>query len=31
LNPNEISKAVLRDDVLGYIEFHIEQGPVLEN
>ena len=31
LNPNEISKAALRGDVLGYIEFHIEQGPVLEN
>ena len=31
LNPNEISKAALRDDVLGYIEFHIEQGPVLES
>jgi len=31
LNPIEISKAALRDDVLGYIEFHIEQGPVLEN
>jgi len=31
LNPSEISKAMLRDDVLGYIEFHIEQGPVLEN
>jgi allantoate deiminase len=31
LNANEISKAALRDDVLGYIEFHIEQGPVLEN
>jgi allantoate deiminase len=31
LNPNEISRAALRDDVLGYIEFHIEQGPVLEN
>jgi allantoate deiminase len=31
LNPNEISKAALSDDVLGYIEFHIEQGPVLEN
>jgi allantoate deiminase len=31
LNPNEISNAALRDDVLGYIEFHIEQGPVLEN
>src|SRR5467141_1456265 len=31
LNPNDISTAVLGDDVLGYIEFHIEQGPVLEN
>ncbi len=31
LNPDEISKAMLSDDVLGYIEFHIEQGPVLEN
>jgi allantoate deiminase len=31
LNPNELSKAALRDDVLGYIEFHIEQGPVLES
>ncbi len=31
LNPNEISKAVLRDDVPGFLEFHIEQGPVLEN
>jgi allantoate deiminase len=30
LNPNEISKAALRDDILGYLEFHIEQGPVLE-
>ena len=30
LNPNEISKAALRDDVLGFLEFHIEQGPVLE-
>jgi allantoate deiminase len=30
LNPNELSKAALSDDVLGYIEFHIEQGPVLE-
>src|SRR5205814_8621791 len=30
LNPNDISKAALRDDVLGFIEFHIEQGPVLE-
>jgi allantoate deiminase len=31
LNPDEISKAALRDDALGYIEFHIEQGPVLES
>jgi allantoate deiminase len=31
LNPNEISRALLRDDVLGYVEFHIEQGPVLES
>jgi allantoate deiminase len=31
LNPNEISKAMLLDDVLGYVEFHIEQGPVLES
>jgi allantoate deiminase len=30
LNPNDVSKAALSDDVLGYIEFHIEQGPVLE-
>jgi len=31
LNPNEIPRAALSDDVLGYIEFHIEQGPVLEH
>ena len=31
LNPNEISRAALSDEILGYIEFHIEQGPVLEN
>jgi allantoate deiminase len=31
LNPNEISKAALGDDVLGFLEFHIEQGPVLES
>jgi allantoate deiminase len=31
LDPNEISKAALGDDVLGYLEFHIEQGPVLDN
>jgi len=31
LNPARIPDAILRDDVLGYIEFHIEQGPVLES
>src|SRR5437016_9640242 len=31
LNPHAISKAALSDDVLGYIEFHIERGPVLES
>lgn len=31
LNPAEIPRAALRDDCLGYLEFHIEQGPVLEN
>ncbi len=31
LNPNEISRAALTDDVMGYIEFHIEQGPMLES
>jgi allantoate deiminase len=31
LNPNEVSRAVVSDDCLGYIEFHIEQGPVLES
>ena len=30
LNPAEISRAVLRDNTLAYLEFHIEQGPVLE-
>ena len=30
LNPSEIPDARLADDILGYIEFHIEQGPVLE-
>jgi allantoate deiminase len=30
LNPNEISKTALHNDVLGFFEFHIEQGPVLE-
>lgn len=31
LNPAEIPQAAIGDDTLGYIEFHIEQGPVLEN
>lgn len=30
LKPSEIPDARLRGDVLGYVEFHIEQGPVLE-
>jgi allantoate deiminase len=30
LNPAEIAHAALKQDVLGYLEFHIEQGPVLE-
>ena len=30
LNPAEIAQASLGDDVLGFLEFHIEQGPVLE-
>lgn len=31
LNPTEIKQAAISGDALGYIEFHIEQGPVLEN
>jgi allantoate deiminase len=31
LNPAGISRAVLSEDVLAYLEFHIEQGPVLES
>jgi len=33
LNPAEIAQAAIQDqdNVLGYLEFHIEQGPVLEN
>jgi allantoate deiminase len=31
LNPAEIAHAAMQGDVLGYVEFHIEQGPVLEN
>jgi len=30
LNPDEIPQAQLENDALGYLEFHIEQGPVLE-
>lgn len=30
LNPAEIPQACLSGEYLGYIEFHIEQGPVLE-
>jgi allantoate deiminase len=30
LNPEEIPHAQLAEKTLGYIEFHIEQGPVLE-
>jgi allantoate deiminase len=31
LNSSEISAARLKGDILGYLEFHIEQGPVLED
>jgi allantoate deiminase len=31
LNPAEIAQAAIKDNVFGYVEFHIEQGPVLEN
>jgi len=30
LNPAEIPQAELENDTLGYLEFHIEQGPALE-
>ena len=30
LNPNEVPKARLQDDAIAFLEFHIEQGPVLE-
>ena len=30
LDDHRIGQAALADDVLGYLEFHIEQGPVLE-
>jgi allantoate deiminase len=31
LNPADIPQAVLKNDTIGYLEFHIEQGPILEN
>jgi allantoate deiminase len=31
LNPAQIPHACLHDDALAYLEFHIEQGPVLES
>jgi allantoate deiminase len=31
LKPTEISKAAMNNDSLAYVEFHIEQGPVLES
>jgi allantoate deiminase len=31
LNPREIPRAGLSSDTLAYLEFHIEQGPVLES
>jgi len=31
LNPANIARAKLSDDTLAYLEFHIEQGPVLES
>jgi len=31
LNPAEIAQETISEDALGYVEFHIEQGPVLEN
>jgi allantoate deiminase len=31
LNPQDIPSAALGDDTLAYLEFHIEQGPVLES
>ena len=30
LDPGNIGQACLQDDAFGYLEFHIEQGPVLE-
>ena len=31
LEPKEIPQAAIADDVCGYLEFHIEQGPVLDS
>lgn len=31
LNPAEIPLAAVGEDAIGYLEFHIEQGPMLEN
>jgi allantoate deiminase len=31
LNPTDISRAKLTGEYVGYLEFHIEQGPVLES
>lgn len=31
LNPAEIARAAVSDNALAYLEFHIEQGPVLES
>jgi len=31
LDPKRVSEAQAGDNALGYLEFHIEQGPVLEN
>src|SRR5215470_18060346 len=31
LDADQLPAATLKDNVLGYLEFHIEQGPVLEN
>jgi allantoate deiminase len=31
LHPSEIPRAILSEDTLAYLEFHIEQGPVLES
>ena len=30
LNPEDLPQAEVKNDALGYLEFHIEQGPVLE-